>query len=141
MAFRISLIFALSLAATTYVVFAFVYLEYYRTNVPLTRQVLKDEVRGTQGTPRDRLDVRLRLRLIRDIRQIDYVGLFESAGKLVLGHLSPGIKVAADGKAHTIRLRQPGLDLVPSTEVIAVAMRRADGYVLVLARNLAQSMS
>ena len=131
-----ALAFAVALTATTYVVFAFVYAEYYRTNVQLTRQLLEDEVRGSRDTPRDRIDARLRLRLTRDIRHIDYVGLFDPAGKLVLGNLSPNVKIPPDGKAHTIRLPPPGSDAGPSTEVIAVAMVRTDGDILVLARNL-----
>ena len=135
-AFRIALAFVLALVTTTYAVFALVYLQYYRSTVSLTRHLLEEEIRATRDTPLVRLEDRLRLRLTRDLRHIDYVGLFDPAGKLMLGNLSPDLKVVKDGRAHTMRLPPPQPDTGPSTEVVAVAATRPDGDTIVLARNL-----
>ena len=133
-AFRIALAFAFALVATTYAVFALVSLQFYRANVAQAAQVLQDEVRGVLDAPGERLEQRLRLRLTQDVRHLDYVGLFDSAGKRVLGNVDFDIAVPHDGQAHHLKL--PLVDGSASAEAVVVAAARRGGGLIVLGRSL-----
>ena len=136
-AFKIAIAFALALTATTYGVFALVYLQFYRSNVALATGVLEQEVRGSLDATRERLEARLRLRLTEDVRHLDYVGLTDPDGQRVLGNIPPGLAVPHDGKAHLLRLPAPQPDTTGTAEAIVVAAERPDGGVLVLGRSFA----
>jgi len=136
-ALRIALAFALAVTTTTYAVFALVYVGFDSSNKALARGVLEDEVRGTLDSSTDRLKARLRLRLTQDIRHLDYVGLYDKAGRLVLGNVAPGLTVPRDGKAHLMHLPEPQPDESRSAEAIVVAAERPDGGTLILGRSLA----
>ena len=135
-AFRIAVAFAGAVTATTYIVFALVYWRFYNANVAVLRSVLEDEVRHTINAPTDRLKRQLELRLTQDLRHIDYVGLYDAKGALVVGNVSPDVSVPPDGRAHQLRAPLPQPEAWQSESAIFVASRRADGEILLLGRSL-----
>lgn len=135
-AFRIAFAFACAVTATTYIVFALVYLQFYAANVALVRSVLEDEVQKTLDAPADRLKRRLELRLTQDLRHLDYVGLYDKTGALTFGNVAPNLEIPTDGKAHLIRTRPPQQEAWQSENAIFVAHTRQDGGTLVLGRSL-----
>ena len=135
-AFRIALAFACGLTVTTYVVFAIVDFQFYRSNVALVRSVLQDEIVRALAQPADRLRQQLQLRLTQDLRHLDYVGFYDDSGKLTFGNVDGMAIVPPDGKAHLIRTSPPQPDPWQSERVMIVAHRRPDGGILVLGRSL-----
>ena len=140
-AFRIALVFALALTATTYGVFAIVYVAFHRANVAFAETVLTAEVRGSLDAPIDRLETRLRLRLTQDLRRLDYVGLYDKSGRPIIGSDAPLLDVPRDGKAHEVRLPPPGQQASesrePNQQAIVVGATLPDGGTIVLGRSLA----
>lgn len=135
-AFRIALVFATTLVATTYLVFALVYFEVYTGNVALVRSVLRDEATKARDAPVETLRRQLELRLTQDLRHIDYVGLYDAAGRETFGNVAPALRIPVDGATHLVRTAPPQPDAWQSENAIFVAERRADGGTLVLGRSL-----
>lgn len=135
-AFRVALAFAGGLTLTTYVVFAIVDFQFYRSNVALARSVLEDEVGKALAASTDRLKAQLALRLTQDLRHLDYVGLYDASGRLVFGNLAGVPSVPADGVAHLVYASPPQPEAWQSEHAIFVARVRPDGGKLVLGRSL-----
>ena len=135
-AFRVALAFAGGLTLTTYIVFAIVDWQLYRSNVALVRSVLEDEAVGALAESSQQLQKRLELRLTQDLRHLDYVGLYDRDGALTFGNAAATLPVPADGRAHLVRAAPPQPEPWQSEHAIFVAHRRPDGGVLVLGRSL-----
>ncbi len=135
-AFRIALAFAGGLTVTTFLVFAVVDWQLYRSNVALVRSTLQDEVVGALSETTEGLRRRLDLRLTQDLRRIDYAGLYDAAGRLAFGNIAGVPVVPADGRAHLVRTPPPHLEGSEGENAIFVARRRPDGGILVLGRSL-----
>lgn len=137
-AFRVALAFALAMTAATSLIFGIVYLQIITSNEASIRVILADEAaKGVNDTDAE-IRSALNLRLTRDLRRLDYVALFDAAGKIVIGNIDAMPEIAADGKAHFVAaVRPPGVPdrLEPA---IFVARRRADGGTLVLGRSLVE---
>ena len=135
-AFRIALAFACGLTVTTYVVFAVVDWQLYRSNVALVRLVLEDEAAKALPDSSDQLRRRLQLRLTQDLRHLDYVGFYDPTGKLIFGNVAGLPKIPPDGKAHLVHAAPAQPEAWESENAIFVAHRRADGGILLLGRSL-----
>ncbi len=135
-AFRLAIVFALVVTASTCIVFAIVYWQVSAADIRRLRTVLTDEVARAANEPTQQIQRELDLRLTRDLRRIEYVGLYAADGKLLYGNVAEGFSIPIDGRAHyTETLPLKGGD--GGTEpVIVVAQRRPDGGVLLLGRSL-----
>jgi signal transduction histidine kinase len=137
-AFRVALAFALAMAAATSLIFGFVYLQIVTSNEASVRLILVDEAakgaNDTEGELRNALD----LRLTRDLRRLDYVALFDAAGKLLIGNIDTMPTIPIDGKSHFVSaVRAPGgQDRIEPA--IFVARKRPDGGVLLLGRSMVE---
>lgn len=135
--FRLAVLFALTVTASTALVFLFIYwhvarLDIERVNVRLALEVAK-AVNDSEDQVRDELD----LRLTGDLRRLDYAALFDKNGKLLYGNVAvlPD-KLPIDGAAHTMEA-QPLTRMDAGTEpAVLVAGRRHDGGVVLLGRSL-----
>jgi signal transduction histidine kinase len=135
-ALRVALAFAIAMTAATSLIFGFVYLQITSSDEARLRIVLVDEaekgVSYTDAELRNALD----LRLTRDLRHLDYVALFDRAGKMLVGNLAEMPAIPVDGKSHFIAAAPPpGLEN-RAEPAIFVARLRPDGSVLLLGRSL-----
>ena len=101
-AFRVALAFALAMTAATSLIFGVVYLQIITSNEASVRLILVDEAaKGANDTDAE-LKSALDLRLTRDLRRLDYVALFDAAGKIVIGNIDAMPAIAVDGKSHFV---------------------------------------
>lgn len=137
--FRLSALLALVVTLSTAVVFAFVYWHVTTTDMSRLSVILTDEVAKGVNRSSDQLKRELDLRLTRDLRRLDYAGLFDADGKPIYGNL-PDLpaSVTVDGRAHYAEVT-PTTDGAGNEPAVFVAGRRPDGSVLVLGRNLFES--
>lgn len=135
-AFRVAVLFAIAVTATTAIVFGVVRQRFYASNVGFARAVLADEMGKVIDEPADRLRRQLELRLTQDIRHLDYVALDAPDGQRILGNLPRGIAVPLDGHIHILPAPLPQ-EAWQSAQAVFVARSRPDGGVLVLGRSLA----
>ncbi len=135
-AFRLAVVFALVVTVSTCIVFAIVYWQVSAAEVRRLRAVLTDEVAHAASEPVQQIQRELDLRLTRDLRRIEYVGLYAADGKLLYGNVAENFAIPVDGRAHsTETLPLKGGDQSPEP-IIVVAQRRPDGGVLLLGRSL-----
>ncbi len=135
-AFRLAVVFALVVTISTCVVFAIIYWQVSAAEVRRLREILVDEVAHAASEPTAQVQRELDLRLTRDLRRIEYVGLYDSASKLIYGNVGEGFDIPIDGRAHdteSLPLKGGGRATEP---VILVAQHRPDGGVLLLGRSL-----
>lgn len=135
-AFRVAVVFALVVTASTCVVFGFVYWQVATTDTTRLRRVLIDEATRAAGEPTDQLEHELARRLTGDLRQLEYVGIFQADGKHIYGNVTEMPPAPADGMAHMIEMRRPDGAPTQTEPVILVVERRPDGGVLLLGRSL-----
>ena len=135
-AFRVALAFALAMAAATSIIFGFVYLQIVTSNEASVRLILIDEAAKGANDTEGELKSALDLRLTRDLRRLDYVALFDAAGKLIIGNVDTMPDIPIDGKSHFVSaVRAPGgRDQIEPA--IFVARKRPDGGVLLLGRSM-----
>ena len=139
-AFRLALAFALAIALTTTAAFAFIYWQVYTADFRHAGAILVDEAAKSVGDSEAELRRALQLRLTRDIRQLDFVALFNRDGGLVFGNLPGMPAVPIDGQAHVVQ-EQPVPDGSGIREpAIFVARRLTSGGVLVLGRSLWETL-
>jgi signal transduction histidine kinase len=135
-AFRVAIVFALVVTASTSAVFGFVYWQVASSDTVRLRRILVDEATKAAGEPTGQVERELARRLTGDLRQLEYVGLFDAAGQSLYGNVTKMPPVPVDGMAHLIEMLKPD-GAPPQTEpVIFVAERRPDGGVLLLGRSL-----
>lgn len=133
---RIALAFAIAVVVTTYSVFAFVYWKIQTADKAQISANLQYEAAEAARYSEERIKSALDLRLMDDLRRLDYVALFDASGKLLYGNVTTGIPVPVDGRPHDVStLLRPSDGAGP---IIAVARRRPDGGVLLLGRSLVE---
>lgn len=135
-AFRLAVIFALVVTFSTCIVFAIIYWQVSAAEIRHLHNVLTDEVAHAAKEPLAAVTRELDLRLTRDLRRIEYVGLYDSHGKLLYGNVGEGFSIPIDGRAHyteTLPLRGEAQGTEP---IIVVARRRYDGGTVLLGRSL-----
>jgi signal transduction histidine kinase len=135
-AFRLALAFATAISVVTIAAFAFIYWQVASADVQRVAAVLVDEAAKSEGASEAELRKALELRLTRDIRQLDFVALFDAQGKFEFGNVPRMPPIPADGRAHVVQER-----LLPDSSrihepAIFVARRLKDGGALVLGRSL-----
>src|SRR5277367_3371020 len=101
-AFRATLAFALATTVAILVIFGFVYWRIATADEDRVRAVLVDEASKGADYTEAELERALELRLTRDLRRLDYVALFDSAGKSKLGNVPRLPDILVDGKSHLI---------------------------------------
>lgn len=135
-AFRLAVIFALVVTLSTCAVFAIVYWQVSNAEIRHLRVTLEDEVAHAAIEPTDQVKSELSLRLTRDLRRIEYVGLFDAKGKLLYGNVAERQALPVDGRAHYTEALQLTGDDEGAEPVVIVAQHRPDGGILVLGRSL-----
>ena len=137
-AFLLALAFALAITAATAGIFALIYLQISNANVQRVGAILVDETAKGVADSDDQLRRELDLRITRDLRQVDYVAVFDPSGALVFGNVTTMPRVAVDGEAHRVdEVLLPGSSQA-SDSAIFVARRRPSGGVLLLGRSLVE---
>lgn len=134
--FRLAIAFALVVTASTFAVFGFVYWQVALYDTDRLRLILIDEASKAAAEPTAQVEPELQRRLTRDLRQIEYAGLFDAAGHHLFGNLASLPPVPIDGQAHAIEMTRPSDTGGGYEPVICVAQRRPDGGILVLGRSL-----
>jgi signal transduction histidine kinase len=138
-ALRLALAFAIAMTAATSLIFGFVYLQITASDEARVRVILVDEAEKGAHYSDAELQVALDLRLTRDLRRLDYVALFDAAGKVLIGNIDKMPPIPADGKSHFIEAVQPPGGQQQSEPAIFVARLRPDGSVLLLGRSLLEA--
>ncbi len=133
-AFRLAVIFAIVVTLSTAAVFAFVYWRVADADMTRAQISLADEVAKAAVEPVAQLQPELRRRLTRDLRQIEYVGLFDAAGNHVYGNVQRIPAIPLDGKTHIIETTRP--EGTGTESAFFAGRKRADGGTLVLGRGL-----
>jgi hypothetical protein len=135
-AFRVAIAFALAMTGATALIFGFVYLQITTSDEASIRLILTDEAAKGADDTEAQLRNALDLRLTRDLRRLDYVALFDAAGRNLIGNIDTMPAIPVDGKSHFVSAAQtPGAPdrLEPA---IFVARQRPDGSVLLLGRSM-----
>lgn len=135
-AFRLAVVFALVVTATTCAVFGFVYWQVAASDIARLRSILVDEASKAAAEPIGQVERELARRLTRDLRELEYVGLFDAGGHYLYGNVAKMPAVPVDGRAHLTEVARQDLARPQSEPVIFVAERRPDGGVLLLGRSL-----
>ena len=135
-AFRVAVVFALVVTASTSVVFGFVYWQVASSDTTRLRMILVDAATKAAGEPTDQVERELARRLTGDLRQLEYVGLFDPAGQRLYGNVTAMPPVPVDGMAHLIEMHRLNGPPTETEPVIFVAERRPDGGILLLGRSL-----
>jgi len=135
--FRLALLFAFAVTASSSVVFLFIYWQVATFDVKRVDVRLTDEVARAVNEPEDQLRRQLERRLTSDLRRLDYAALFDKDGKTLYGNVAAVPEgLALDGAAHTVEaLPLHRADAGPEPAVF-VAGRRQDGGIVLLGRSL-----
>ena len=137
-AFRLALAFAMAVAVAMAGAFALIYFQVSRLDTSRVRAILTNEARLNVEAGEDALRQALASRMTRDIRRVDYLGLFDARGALVLGNVSRLPPIAIDGLAHFAAPDSFVAANPSAQQALIVALRRSDGGVLVLGRDLGE---
>uniref|UniRef100_A0A8J4HAN0 histidine kinase n=1 Tax=Acidicaldus sp. TaxID=1872105 RepID=A0A8J4HAN0_9PROT len=136
-AFRLALGFIGAFAASTLLLFAFIY---WQTAVFETRRIdrfVLQDLAALTAAPPDQLVGILGPRLSRDVHRLTFVALFDKAGHALAGNLaSLPPDLPRDGKPHTASLMVGEGAGAQAETARAVARRLADGGTLVIARSV-----
>lgn len=133
---RLTLGFALTIAATTLGAFVLVYLEVTHEEVRRVGAILTEEARLNADTPDNRLRAALAARQLSEIRRIDYLAVLDPGGRLLFGNFIAAPPVPPDGRPHVFDARAMQGFAEPPAPTILVARPRVDGGVLLLGRTL-----
>jgi signal transduction histidine kinase len=136
-AFRLALTFALAITAAATVVFTLIYLQISAAATQRVGARLAYEAHLARSESDAELHVRIEQRLTSDLRRLDFVGLYDANGVLLLGDPTNLPSIQPDGHAHLVGAI-PGPGNARAEEAIFVAVRRADGTILALGRSLAE---
>jgi signal transduction histidine kinase len=133
-AFRLAVVFAIVVTLSTSAVFAFVYWHVANSDMERARTSLADEVSKAAAEPTAQLQPELERRLTRDLRQIEYVGLFDAKGRHLYGNIASLPAIPLDGHSHVIVTTTP--DGTGSEQAFFVGLSRPEGGTLVMGRSL-----
>jgi signal transduction histidine kinase len=131
--FRLALLFALAISAATVAGFALIYIQVSHEDFARVGAILAQEARRNFDAPVERLRAALDARQTPDIRRIDYLALYDAQGRLVLGNVPRLPPIVIDGRSHFVAGKK-GSDV--SEDAVFVALRRTDGGLALLGRNL-----
>ena len=135
-AFRFALAFALAITAAAALIFTLIYLEFSSASIAMVSARLTDEAQRALEQSDQALRAEIARRVAGDLRRLDYAGLYDPSGALSLGNLPGRPPIPADGRAQVAEIPAHGAE--PSDQAVLVAVRRADGTILVLGRSLAE---
>ncbi len=133
-AFRLAVAFAIVVALSTSIVFGIVYWHVANSDMMRAQISLVDEVAKASVEPATQLMPELQRRLTRDLRQIEYVGLFDASGKHIYGNVQALPSIPLDGRYHTIWTTSP--DGTGHESAFFVGRPRPGGGTLVMGRTL-----
>jgi signal transduction histidine kinase len=133
-AFRLAIAFAIVVALSTSIVFGIVYWHVANSDMMRAQVSLADEVTKASVEPPSQLMPELERRLTRDLRQIEYVGLFDPSGKHIYGNVQTLPPIPMDGRYHTIWTTSP--DGTGHESAFFVGRQRPGGGTLVMGRSL-----
>jgi signal transduction histidine kinase len=133
-AFRLAVAFAIVVTLSTSLVFGVVYWHVANFDMMRARVSLADEVSKASVEPVAQLMPELRRRLTRDLRQIEYVGLFDADGKHIYGNIQTLPSIPFDGRYHTVWTSSP--DGAGHESAFFVGRLRPTGGTLVMGRSL-----
>ena len=136
-AFRLALAFALAIAAAATVVFTLIYLQFSAASERMVGARLTDEAARALDAGDEELRAQITQRLASDLRRLDYAGLFDAEGALLLGDPPSLPPIRTDGRPHLVA-SVPARGAGRPDQAIFVAVRRADGSILVLGRSLSE---
>ncbi len=136
-AFRLALAFALAIAAAATVVFTLIYLQFSAASVQMVSARLSEEAHRALDESDEELRAQITQRLVSDLQRLDYAGLFDAKGALLLGDPPNMPPIPPDGHAHLVA-SVPANGAGRPDQAIFVAVRRADGAILVLGRSLSE---
>jgi signal transduction histidine kinase len=136
-AFRLALAFALAIAAAATVVFTLIYLQFSAASERMVGARLADEATRALIESDDELRAQIAHRLASDLRRLDYAGLFDANGALLLGDPPTLPEIRPDGRPYVVA-SAPVRGAGRPDQAIFVAVRRADGSILVLGRSLSE---
>ncbi|WP_020174622.1 sensor histidine kinase [Methyloferula stellata] len=135
--FRVAIFFALAVTLSTSVVFLFIYWQVATFDIKRIEVRLPAEVAKALTEPEDRLKQALDLRLTRDLRLIDYAGLFDAQGRFIYGNIAmlPD-NLPIDGASHAVEATLVGAPAGTTEPGLFVAGKRPDGSIVLLGRSL-----
>jgi signal transduction histidine kinase len=133
-AFRLAIAFAIVVTLSTSIVFGFVYWHVASADMIRARVSLVDEVAKASIEPDSQLMPELKRRLTGDLRQIEYVGLFDANGNHVYGNVQTLPAIPLDGDYHTIWTTSP--DGTGHESAFFVGRSRRAGGTLIMGRSL-----
>jgi signal transduction histidine kinase len=133
-AFRLAVVFAIVVTLSTSAVFAFVYWHVADSDMQRARAALADEVEKAAGESTAQLQPELERRLTRDLRQVEYVGLFDAKGQHIYGNVASLPAIPLDGHSHIIETTKP--DGTGNEQAFFVGRSRPDGGTLIMGRSL-----
>jgi signal transduction histidine kinase len=136
-AFRLALAFALAIAAAATVVFTLIYLQISSASVQMVSARLTYEANRALNESDGELRAQIAQRLVSDLRRLDYAGLFDAQGALLVGDPPSLPPIRPDGRAHLVAAAAARGAGRPD-QAIFVAVRRPDGTTLVLGRSLSE---
>ena len=135
-AFRLALAFSAAISIATAAAFAFIYWQVSSADTAQVAAVLVDEAAMSQGESEAELRGALRLRLTRDLQQLDFVALFDPKGEFLFGNVPRMPPVPIDGRAHVVQERLSPDSTRIREPAVFVVRRLADGDALLLGRSL-----
>jgi signal transduction histidine kinase len=133
-AFRLAVVFAVVVTLATSAVFGFVYWHVANWDMMRAQASLVDEVDKASAEPTGQLMPELERRLTRDLRQVEYVGLFDAQGRHAYGNVMALPSIPLDGHAHIIWTTMP--DGTGNESAFFVGRTRPDGGTLIMGRSL-----
>ena len=135
--FRLALGFVVAFAASTFLLFAFIY---WQTAVFETRRIdrfiLRDSLAAARATP-DELARMLGPRLSRDFHRLTFAALFDAEGRALAGNLVElPADLPADGRPHAAELHIDDGNGGQVETVRAIARRIQTGETFLIARSV-----
>ncbi|HEY1722010.1 MAG TPA: ATP-binding protein [Magnetospirillaceae bacterium] len=138
--FRLTIFFALGSAATSLVLFAFIYWQTAVYERDRTASLLAQEVAAVSSETDIDLRRAVASRLESDIHHVAYAALFDAKGQLIAGNLAsipPGLE--PDGVVRSVEVDRDsknGDRTITQQRILAVAKRLPDASVLLIGRNI-----
>ena len=136
--FRLTLLYGGLFAVAVVVLVAFVYHQTAAYQIRQVDQLLRNEMHAFGAGPRDALPGEIEHEMRRDVRHINFYGLFAADGTRIAGNLAAAPRELTLGdKPQSVAADDINDLLAPDQEVRAVGAQLAGGEVLVVARDVA----
>lgn len=135
---RLAVAFALAITLLTGGVFYAVYRISTQARIDQLQAVFADEAEKAAATDDAALQQALTLRLTRDFRRLNFVGLYDRSGRRLLGNIETMPDAPIDGRTRYVADFRPSAHDDPEPTLV-VARRRPNGDVIVLGRSLSEA--